>query len=76
MSSNDLLNSGSGTDLIVDFSEADQIDLHHVAGIISETVTWSNDNGSWFVTGEVAGAEFSIKVEGSFTPNADDFLWA
>jgi hypothetical protein len=76
MNLTDLLNSGSGPDLIVDFSEADQIDLHNIAGLTPEAVTWTNQNGSWFVNGHVDGAAFSVKVVGSFTPNADDFLWA
>jgi serralysin len=76
MSLDDLLNGSSGADQILDFSEDDLIDLHNVAGLGSNMVTWTEERGSWVLTGEVAGAEFSLRVNGTATLSSDDFLWA
>jgi Ca2+-binding RTX toxin-like protein len=76
MSLDDLLNGSSSVDQILDFSEDDFIDLHNVAGLSSNMVTWTEEKGSWVLTGEVAGAEFSLRVDGTATLSSDDFLWA
>ena len=64
MSLDDLLNGSSGVDQILDFSEDNLIDLHNVAGLGSNMVTWAEERSSWVLTGEVAGAEFSLKAHG------------